>query len=56
MCKEDHQKSQVRKVDQMVFSFMRKYRRRPKIILGEVIKKDFWLNGIFESLIHDKKQ
>ena len=46
----------VRKVDQIVFSPIRKGRGRPKRTLGEVIKRDLWLNGISESLIHDRKQ
>ena len=45
----------VKKVDQMVFSPIRKGRGRSKRTLIEVIKRDFWLNGISESLIHDKK-
>ena len=40
----------------MIFSLIRKGRKRPKKILKEVIKKDLWLNDIFESLIHDRKQ
>ena len=46
----------VRKVDQMVFSPIRKCRGRSKRILVEVIKRNLWLNSIFESLIHDRKQ
>ena len=46
----------VRKVDQMIFSPIRKGRGRPKRTLGEIIKRDLWLNGISESLIHDRKQ
>ena len=49
-------KALVRKVNQMVFSLMRKGRGRPKKTLGEVIKRDIWLNGISKSLIWDWKQ
>ena len=45
----------VRKVDQMVFRPIRKGRGRPRRTLEEIIKRDFWLNGISESLIHDRK-
>ena len=46
----------VRKVNQMVFSPIKKGRGRPKKTLGEVIKRDIWLNSIFKSLIQDRKQ
>ena len=48
-------KAPVRKVDQMVFNFIRKGRGRLKMILGEVIKRDLRLDGIFESLIRNRK-
>ena len=46
----------VRKVDQVVFNPMRRGRGRLKRTLGEIIKRDLSLNGIFESLIWDRKQ
>ena len=48
-------KAPVKKVNQMVFSSMRRGKGRQKGALEEVIIRDNWLNGIFESLIYDKK-
>ena len=36
----------VKKVDQMVFSSIRRGMERQKRTLGEIIERDFWLNGI----------
>ena len=49
-------KTPMKKVDQMVFSLMKRGRKRPKDTLGKVIKRDLWLNGIFKSLISDQNQ
>ena len=46
----------VRKVDQMIFSPVRRGRGRPKRTLGEVIKRDIRINDIPEDLIWDRKQ
>lgn len=34
----------VRKVDCMIFSFMRRWRRRPRMTLEEVVKRDLTMN------------
>ena len=46
----------VKKIDQMIFSSMRRDRGRSKTILGEVIKRDICINGIPKSLIWDRKK
>ena len=40
----------VRKVDKMIFSPVKRGRGRLKRTLEEVVKRDFWLNDIFENL------
>ena len=45
----------VRKIDQIVFSLIKRGKGKPKKTLRDVIKRNLWLNGIFESLIRDKK-
>ena len=46
----------MRKVDKMVLSPMKRDRGRKKWTLGEVIKKDIQLNGIFENMKLDRVQ
>ena len=46
----------VQKVDQMVFSPMKRGRERPKRTLREIIRRDLGINGIPENLIWDREQ
>ena len=41
----------MRRVNGMVVSLMKKGRQRPKRILREIIKRNFWLSGISKKLI-----
>ena len=43
----------LRWIDQMVFSSIRRDRGKLKRTREEIIKKDLWLDGIYENLIWD---
>ena len=46
----------VRRVDQMVFSPIRRRRGRPQRTLGEVIRRDLIINDLHQDMVFDRTQ